>query len=375
MIQKRSYTFKEGLAMMAAKEVGIDPYLAAEAGDDARSVLAALRRAKTTKGAEKAKHITTAQTDLRKLNPKQHGQLINALQAKALALQGRGRDTAVAHLEPGEMVVPRSVLTPQLAQLIATEATKRGIDPKQLIVGSHKASINPATGAEEFGWFGDLLDNGVNTVKGWFGKADKLDVDAIDAQGTHRTPDLGERIFPSTGLDVEELPVSSYHGSIYGPPRITNPTGGVERNDPSGKGWFGAVRGGHAHGGVDITVGENSQEIHSPIEGKILRHTGVYSAQDIKDNSKLKQYRGAVIEGGGPYKGLNTKLFYVDGSGPKGGSIVKAGDVIGRSQNRQMIDPKGQMLNHAHLETEWKGKQVDPAGFLPNWQTQGPKRW
>jgi hypothetical protein len=166
---KRSYSFKEGLAMMAAKDVGIDPYLAADAGEDARSILAALRRAKTAKGAEKAKHISAAQTELRKLSPQQHGKLINALQAKVLALQGRGRDTAVAHLEPGEMVVPRAVLTPQLVKLIAAEAAKLGIDPKQLIVGGRKASINPATGAEEFGWFGDLIDSGVNKVKGWFG--------------------------------------------------------------------------------------------------------------------------------------------------------------------------------------------------------------
>jgi lysozyme len=162
-MRKRAYTFKEGLAMMAAKDVGVDPYLAADAGEDARSILAALRHAKTAKGPEKAKHIAAAQTELRKLNPRQHGKLINALQAKVLALQGRGGDTAVAHLEPGEMVVPRAVLTPQLVQVIAAEAAKRGIDPKQLIVGSRKASINPATDTEEFGVW--------NNVKGWFGHA------------------------------------------------------------------------------------------------------------------------------------------------------------------------------------------------------------
>jgi hypothetical protein len=174
---KRSYSFKEGLAMMAAKEVGIDPYLAADAGEDARSILAALRRAKSAKGAEKSKHIAAAQTELRKLNPKQHGKLINALQAKVLALQGRGRDTAVAHLEPGEMVVPRAVLTPQLAKLIAAEAAKRGIDPKQLIVGSRNASINPATGAEEFSvGFGDWIKEKVGSL---FDSDSKLDMTGV----------------------------------------------------------------------------------------------------------------------------------------------------------------------------------------------------
>jgi hypothetical protein len=179
--RKKTYSFKEGLAMLAAKDVGIDPYLAAEAGEDARVILAALRRAKTAKGPEKAKHIAAAQTELRKLNPQQHGRLINALQAKVLALQGRGGDTAVAHLEPGEMVIPRSVLTPQLAELIAAEAAKRGIDPKQLIVGSRRASINPATGVEEHG----LID----TVKKWF-SGDKLDVETIPINAERRIEHL-----------------------------------------------------------------------------------------------------------------------------------------------------------------------------------------
>ncbi len=163
---KRAYSFKEGLAMMVAKDVGIDPYLAADTGEDARSILAALRHAKTAKGPEKTKHIAVAQSELRKLNPKHHGKLINALQAKVLALQGRGGDTAVAHLEPREMVVPHAVLTPQLVQLIAAEAAKRGIDLKQLIVGSRKASINPATGSEEFGWFSDA----VGDIGEWLGR-------------------------------------------------------------------------------------------------------------------------------------------------------------------------------------------------------------
>jgi hypothetical protein len=128
----RAYSFKEGLAMMAAKEVGVDPYLAADAGEDARVVLATLRRAKTAKGHDKAKHIAAAQTELRKLNPKQHGKLINALQAKVLALQGRGGDTAVAHLEPGEMVIPRRVLTPELAQLIEPKQRHAVLTPSNL---------------------------------------------------------------------------------------------------------------------------------------------------------------------------------------------------------------------------------------------------
>lgn len=198
MTAKRAYSFREGLAMLAAKDVGIDPYLAAEAGEDVRSVLAALRRAKTANAPEKDKHIAVAQTELRKLNPKQQGNLISALQAKVLALQGRGGDTEVAHLEPGEMVVPRSVLTPQLAQLIAIEAAKHGIDPKQLVVGGHRASINPATGVEEFGFWSRLL-----------GSDDKLDVESIPVTVTQKSSAL-------PGVDAEfDFPDEVIGGTMY----------------------------------------------------------------------------------------------------------------------------------------------------------------
>jgi hypothetical protein len=222
-----------------AHDIGIAPYLAADAGDDARSIIAALRRAEAAKGQEKAKHIAAAQTELRKLNPKQHGKLINALQAKVLALQGRGGDTAVAHLEPGEMVVPRAVLTPQLAQLIAAEATKRGIDPKQLIVGSRKASINPTTGAEEFGLFGDIA----NKVKGWFSHGDQLDVDEIPVTVTRRPESLSEdvpgykfsRMIPTpTGAEgriFTDDEVAKQQIDLYGPGSYTNNLAGANIKD------------------------------------------------------------------------------------------------------------------------------------------------
>jgi hypothetical protein len=208
----RSYSFKEGLTMMAAKDVGIDPHLAAEAGEDARSILAALRRAKTAKGPEKSKHIAAAQTELRKLSPKQHAKLINALQAKVLALQGRGGDTAVAHLESGEMVVPRRVLTPELMQLIASEAAKRGINPKQLIVGSRKASINPATGAEEFGvGFGGWVKGKIGSLLGDDGKLNVSEYVPVQPE-TVRIPNLYDGGVKIQAANASDFVTPKLHG-------------------------------------------------------------------------------------------------------------------------------------------------------------------
>lgn len=151
MPQRNSYTFKEGLTLMAAKAVGIDPDLAVNAGDSARSAINALRHAAKAKNAkDKAALIREAQKELQSISAAKHPKLVNALQARPLALQGRGQDTEVAHVEPGEMVIPRAMLTPKVLHLLATEAARRGIDPKRLMVGG-KGSINPATGEEEFG--------------------------------------------------------------------------------------------------------------------------------------------------------------------------------------------------------------------------------
>jgi|GEM_PF-5907422 len=363
---RRSYTFKEGLTMMAAKAVGVDPDLAAEAGENARAAINAIRNALNQKEAKaRSAHIRDAQYEISLISPSKHGTLINALNAKFLALQGRGADTEIAHVAPGEVVVPRELLTPELVELIAMEAINRGIDPRHLTVGA-QGSVNPETGAEEFGLF--------DRIKGWFGGAqrDQLDMTGIVPITTTRRSAM---LPPEYGaLDVDSIPVTSRHASAYGPNRILNPSGGVERNDPAGDGWFGAARPGRTHKGVDITVAERNQPILSPIEGKLLRRSNVYTAEDISKNPALASYRSAVIEGMGPYAGLTTKLFYVDGDGPKEGEGVVQGQVLGRSQNRHEIDKDG-MLSHVHLETIWNKKHVDPAGFLPRWKTQGPKTW
>ena len=65
---------------------------------------------------------------------------------------GRYGDTRMAHVAPGEMVVPRQVMqnNPQLAQGIASAISSEGIDPRRYMVGTSQNSINPNTGQPEF---------------------------------------------------------------------------------------------------------------------------------------------------------------------------------------------------------------------------------
>ncbi len=65
---------------------------------------------------------------------------------------GRNGDTAMAHLTPGETVVPREVLqrNPQVARGLGRAFQDVGADPRRYVVGSGQNSINPMTGKPEF---------------------------------------------------------------------------------------------------------------------------------------------------------------------------------------------------------------------------------
>ena len=67
---------------------------------------------------------------------------------------GRGEDTMLAHVAPGEMVVP-PVLSPETQETIKQEMIAVGLDPNQYTVGGGM-SINPITGVAEFGFLKKL---------------------------------------------------------------------------------------------------------------------------------------------------------------------------------------------------------------------------
>jgi hypothetical protein len=77
-----------------------------------------------------------------------------AKMAIQLAQAGRGEDTALAHLRPGEVVIPPEAFEdPEFESLIEKKFKELNIDPARMVVGVGIASLNPITGLEEFGWF------------------------------------------------------------------------------------------------------------------------------------------------------------------------------------------------------------------------------
>lgn len=72
--------------------------------------------------------------------------------ALALRTAGRRGDSVLAHLTPGEVVVPVSVLraVPGLGDLLAESFTRANLDLGRYTVGGADDSVNPATGLPEY---------------------------------------------------------------------------------------------------------------------------------------------------------------------------------------------------------------------------------
>jgi hypothetical protein len=83
-----------------------------------------------------------------------------------LAQAGRGEDTALAHVRPGEVVIPPEAFEdPEFESLIEKKFEELNIDPARMVVGVGIASLNPITGLEEFGFFKKLARGVKKVVK------------------------------------------------------------------------------------------------------------------------------------------------------------------------------------------------------------------
>jgi len=74
--------------------------------------------------------------------------------AQQLAQLGGGEDTALAHLRPGEIVLPPEMMEdPEFESMVETKFNQLGINPEEAVVGMGIASLNESTGLEQFGFF------------------------------------------------------------------------------------------------------------------------------------------------------------------------------------------------------------------------------
>ena len=77
--------------------------------------------------------------------------------AAQIAAAGRGPDTTLAHLTPGEVVLPPEMMeSPSFETAVENRFRELDLNPEQYVVGMGIASLNPDTGLEEFGFFKKL---------------------------------------------------------------------------------------------------------------------------------------------------------------------------------------------------------------------------
>ena len=74
--------------------------------------------------------------------------------ASEVAAAGRGQDTTLAHLTPGEVVLPPEMMeSDEFERAVESRFEELNLDPAKYVVGMGIASLNPVTGLEEFGFF------------------------------------------------------------------------------------------------------------------------------------------------------------------------------------------------------------------------------
>lgn len=74
--------------------------------------------------------------------------------AVQLAQAGRGPDTQLAHVAPGEVILPPQVMADaEFEKIVGDRFAELNMNPEEYVVGAGIASLNPITGLEEFGWF------------------------------------------------------------------------------------------------------------------------------------------------------------------------------------------------------------------------------
>lgn len=137
--------------LRGATKLGLDPDAVATGGLAGLRAMMALRRATDAgEGAGRASSIARIQATLRSLDPVVHGDLLQQMQSRILALQGRNGDTEDAHVARGEIALPKTLQTPAILNSLREAAKKANVPLNRLSVGNDANSINPRTGVAEF---------------------------------------------------------------------------------------------------------------------------------------------------------------------------------------------------------------------------------
>ena len=126
---------------------------------------------------------------------------------KKMANFGRYGDDTVAHVETGELIVPRALIekNPELKESIFNHLRELGVeDPERYVVGEVKNSVNPTTGLPEF--FFKKLFKSVSKIAKGVGKALKKAAPLIIPMAlNYFAPGLGQVYSAALGAGIGTL--------------------------------------------------------------------------------------------------------------------------------------------------------------------------
>ena len=277
-----------------------------------------------------------------------------------IASLGRDEDRFVAHVAPGERVVPPVISADTQARL-SREMMAAGLDPDEYIVGPHM-SINPITGQPEFGWFKKTFKSLKKVTK----KVAPIAVNFIPGIGPLAKAALTAGIGKASGLSTKEALLGgalSYGGSklFGGTPGTATSKGGsfFTGGGADGIGRFGKV--GDFFGNVRKGIGSLFGGPQVP-EGLEMGADGMYvdAAGNTYDYQQLVDM--GVMDRSGNI--INTPLADLSN---RGGFLDTVRDFVRPGQ-------KGQS-QLGMIEDMIKGRPSDPVraggGFLGGSPGQG----
>jgi biotin carboxyl carrier protein len=239
-------------------------------------------------------------------------------EAQALARAGRGGDTQIAHLTPGEIVIPKRLQTPQVIAALRRAAGASNTPLARLQVGHPRNRINPRTGAAEFD------------------DSDAAPRDAGEAIADRITQSMGD--LPDWGGLDENSPAAQPT------PQLLFPGRRIRGSDPQGSGAYGASRrnnqGAYSHEGVDI-VYQPGETVTAPISGTVGKIGFPYDPQDPKKE---------II------------VTSIDPTVKEGDSVTAGQTPLGISQDLAPAFPG--ITNHVHVEVSQGGHKVNPTPSL-----------
>jgi len=158
---------------------------------------------------------------------------------KKMANFGRYGDDTVAHVETGELIVPRALIekNPALKESIFSHLRELGVeDPERYVVGESKNSLNPTTGLPEF--FFKKIFKSVSKIAKGVGKALKKAAPIIIPMAlNYFAPGLGTVMSGALGAGITTLVQGGSVKDAFKSALVGGATGAVAAG-MSGKGNF-----------------------------------------------------------------------------------------------------------------------------------------